>query len=133
MLQIWSPGDRYRGPDHRQPMIRAYVGRRGSVSGQLLPWRNDIHATNGTVSADQQHVEYKCRTFNDMPNTTGDRESQLWMTFMFKAVGGAYADLRKCRRIQVLMAISNAIGVEVNEYPGHPGCGLKAMRSRKIP
>ena len=56
-------------------------------------------------------------------------ESQL-DTFMFKAVGiGEISGAAGASA--VLMAISNAIGVEVNEYPATPDVILKAMRSKE--
>jgi CO/xanthine dehydrogenase Mo-binding subunit len=71
-------------------------------------------------------IDYKWRTFNEIPAYTGFvMESQI-DTFMFKALGigeisgAAFASA-------VLMAISNAIGADVKEYPATPAVVLKAM------
>ncbi|MDR1580447.1 MAG: xanthine dehydrogenase family protein molybdopterin-binding subunit [Synergistaceae bacterium] len=71
-------------------------------------------------------IEYKWRTFNELPEFDTVMLSSQFDTFLFKAVGvgeisgGAAASA-------CMSAISNAIGVEVKEYPATPAVILKAM------
>jgi CO/xanthine dehydrogenase Mo-binding subunit len=75
-------------------------------------------------------LEFKWRPFNQIPeHDCAILESQV-DSFMFKAIGigeisGAPA------ASAVLMAISNAIGVPINEYPATPAVILKALKGRK--
>ena len=75
-------------------------------------------------------IEYKCRTFNDMPKHSCVIEESHPDTFMFKAIGiGEISGAAGASA--VLMAISNAIGVEVNAYPATPDMILKAMKGKE--
>lgn len=75
-------------------------------------------------------IDYKWRTFNEFPPFYGYiMESQI-DSFMFKALGigeisGAAA------ASAVLMAVSNAIGVDIKEYPATPAVILKALGKAK--
>jgi CO/xanthine dehydrogenase Mo-binding subunit len=71
-------------------------------------------------------IDYKWRTFNDLPRYDGFvMESQI-DTFMFKALGiGEVTGAALASA--ALMAISNAIGVDVKEYPATPAVVLKAL------
>jgi CO/xanthine dehydrogenase Mo-binding subunit len=71
-------------------------------------------------------IDYKWRTFNEFPPYDAYvMESQL-DTFMFKAVGiGEISGAALASA--ALMAISNAIGVSVKEYPATPARVLKAL------
>ena len=71
-------------------------------------------------------IDYKWRTFNEMPPYKGYiMESQI-DSFMFKALGiGEISGAAGASA--VLMAISNAIGADVKEYPATPAVVLKAM------
>ncbi len=71
-------------------------------------------------------IDYKWRTFNEFPKYTGYvMESQI-DSFMFKAVGiGEISGAAGASA--VLMAVSNAIGADVKDYPATPAVVLKAM------
>jgi CO/xanthine dehydrogenase Mo-binding subunit len=71
-------------------------------------------------------TNYKWRTFNEFPHfDTCITESQ-WDTQYFKAIGfGEIAGAAAASA--ALMAISNAIGVEVKDYPATPAVILKAL------
>lgn len=71
-------------------------------------------------------IDYKWRTFNELPRYDGFvMESQI-DTFMFKALGiGEVSGAALASA--ALMAISNAIGVDVKEYPATPAVVLKAL------
>jgi CO/xanthine dehydrogenase Mo-binding subunit len=71
-------------------------------------------------------VNYKWRTFNEFPHfDTCITESQ-WDTHFFKAVGfGEIAGAAAAS--SAIMGISNAIGVEVMEYPATPDVVLRAL------
>ncbi|HME20835.1 MAG TPA: xanthine dehydrogenase family protein molybdopterin-binding subunit [Acetobacteraceae bacterium] len=71
-------------------------------------------------------IDYKWRTFNDLPRYDGFvMESQI-DTFMFKALGiGEVTGAALASA--ALMAISNAIGVDVKEYPATPAVVLEAL------
>lgn len=71
-------------------------------------------------------IEYKWRTFNEFPTFDTVMLSSQFDTFMFKALGvgeisGAAA------ASATMQAISNAIGVEVAEYPATPNVIFKAL------
>jgi CO/xanthine dehydrogenase Mo-binding subunit len=71
-------------------------------------------------------IDYKWRTFNEIPLYDAFvMESQV-DTFMFKALGiGEISGAALASA--VLMAISNAIGADVKEYPATPAVVLHAM------
>jgi CO/xanthine dehydrogenase Mo-binding subunit len=71
-------------------------------------------------------IDYKWRTFNEIPPYDAYvMESQI-DTFMFKAIGiGEISGAALASA--TLMAISNATGVSVKEYPATPRIVLKAM------
>lgn len=71
-------------------------------------------------------IDYKWRTFNEIPPYDAYvMESQV-DTFMFKAMGiGEISGAALASA--ALMAISNAIGVSVKEYPATPALILKAL------
>jgi CO/xanthine dehydrogenase Mo-binding subunit len=71
-------------------------------------------------------IDFKWRTFNEFPQYEGYvMESQI-DSFMFKALGiGEISGAAGASA--VLMAVSNAIGADVKEYPATPAVVLKAM------
>lgn len=71
-------------------------------------------------------LDYKWRTFNEFPQYTGYvMESQI-DSFMFKALGvGEISGAAGASA--VMMAVSNAIGADVKDYPATPAVVLKAM------
>lgn len=71
-------------------------------------------------------IDYKWRTFNEFPPYEGYiMESQI-DSFMFKSLGlGEISGAAGASA--VLMAVSNAIGADVKEYPATPAVVLKAM------
>jgi CO/xanthine dehydrogenase Mo-binding subunit len=71
-------------------------------------------------------IDYNWRTFNEFPKYDGYvRESQI-DSFMFKALGiGEISGAAGASA--VLMAVSNAIGVDVKEYPATPSVILKSL------
>jgi CO/xanthine dehydrogenase Mo-binding subunit len=71
-------------------------------------------------------IDYKWRTFNEIPPYDGFvMESQI-DTFMFKALGiGEISGAALASA--VLMGISNAIGADVKEYPATPAVVLRAL------
>jgi CO/xanthine dehydrogenase Mo-binding subunit len=71
-------------------------------------------------------IDYKWRTFNEFPPYEAyTMESQI-DSFMFKALGlGEISGAAGASA--VLMAVSNAIGADVKEYPATPAVVLKAM------
>jgi xanthine dehydrogenase molybdenum-binding subunit len=74
-------------------------------------------------------IDYKWRPFNEFPEfDMAILESQI-NTFHFKAVGvGEISGAAGAGA--VLMAISNAIGEEVSEYPAGPDVVLKAIAKK---
>lgn len=71
-------------------------------------------------------IEYKWRPFNELPHFESEILESQFDTFMFKAVGvgeisGAGA-ASAC-----MMAISNALGIDVQEYPATPDVILRAV------
>lgn len=81
-------------------------------------------ATKRTMTYDM--IEYKWRPFNDFPEyETCILESQF-DTFQFKATGvGEIAGAAAASA--TMQAISNAIGVQVSQYPATPDVILKAL------
>ena len=72
-------------------------------------------------------IDYKWRTFNEFPEFKTVMLSSQFDTFMFKAVGvGEIAGAASASA--VMQAISNAIGIEVSEYPATPSVILKVLR-----
>ena len=71
-------------------------------------------------------IDYKWRPFNEFPPYDGYvMESQI-DSFMFKALGiGEISGAAGASA--VLMAVSNAIGVDVKDYPATPSVILKAL------
>lgn len=71
-------------------------------------------------------IDFKWRTFNEFPPYDGYvMESQI-DSFMFKALGiGEISGAAGASA--VLMAVSNAIGADVKEYPATPAVVLRAM------
>jgi CO/xanthine dehydrogenase Mo-binding subunit len=71
-------------------------------------------------------IDYKWRPFNEFPAYDSYiMESQI-DSFMFKALGiGEISGAAGASA--VLMAVSNAIGADVKEYPATPSVVLKAM------
>ena len=71
-------------------------------------------------------VDYKWRTFKEFPPYDAVvLESQI-DSFMFKALGiGEISGAAGASA--VLMAISNAIGADIEEYPATPAVILKAL------
>ena len=71
-------------------------------------------------------IDYKWRTFNEFPPYDAYiMESQI-DSFMFKALGiGEISGAAGASA--VLMAISNAIGVDIKDYPATPAVILKAL------
>jgi CO/xanthine dehydrogenase Mo-binding subunit len=71
-------------------------------------------------------IDYKWRTFNEIPPYDAFvMESQI-DTFMFKASGIAEIS-GAAMASAALMAISNAVGADVKEYPATPAVVLKAI------
>ena len=103
----------------------------GSASMDTATMEECIYDVNGTGRMlNCSQLEYKCRTFNDMPKHDCVIEESHPDTFMFKAIGiGEISGAAGASA--VLMAISNAIGVEVNEYPATPDVILKAIKSKE--
>jgi CO/xanthine dehydrogenase Mo-binding subunit len=100
----------------------------GSASMDTATYEECIYDTEGTGRMlTNNMLEYKWRPFNQFPeHDCTIMESQI-DSFMFKAVGigeisGAAA------ASAVLMAVSNAIGTPVNEYPATPDVILKALQ-----
>jgi CO/xanthine dehydrogenase Mo-binding subunit len=77
-------------------------------------------------------IDYKWRPFNEFPQfDTVILESQI-ETFLFKAVGVGEIS-GAAGAAAVLMAISNAIGEEVSDYPATPDVILKAIAKSHSP
>lgn len=113
-------------------MVRMQLqGGVGSASLDTATMEECIYDTEGTGKMlTTGQIEYKCRTFNDMPKHSCVIEESHPDTFMFKAIGiGEISGAAGASA--VLMAISNAIGVEVNAYPATPDMILKAMKSKE--
>ena len=113
-------------------MVRMQLqGGVGSASMDTATMEECIYDVNGTGRMlNCSQLEYKCRTFNDMPKHDCVIEESHPDTFMFKAIGiGEISGAAGASA--VLMAISNAIGVEVNEYPATPDVILKAIKSKE--
>lgn len=113
-------------------MVRMQLqGGVGSASMDTALTEECIYDVNGTGRmVNCNMLEYKCRTFNDFPKHDCVIEESQPDTFMFKAIGiGEIAGAAGASA--VLMAISNAIGVEVNEYPATPDVILKAIKSKE--
>ncbi|HVI42578.1 MAG TPA: molybdopterin cofactor-binding domain-containing protein, partial [Anaerovoracaceae bacterium] len=71
-------------------------------------------------------IEYKWRTFNEFPHFDTVMLESQFDTFQFKAVGvGEIAGAAAASA--TMQAISNAIGVQVAEYPATPSVVLKAL------
>ncbi|MDR2197823.1 MAG: molybdopterin-dependent oxidoreductase [Coriobacteriales bacterium] len=71
-------------------------------------------------------IQNKWRTFNELPNFDCHLEESLFDTNHFKAIGfGEIAGAAAASA--AMMAISNALGVEVKEYPATPAVILKAL------
>jgi CO/xanthine dehydrogenase Mo-binding subunit len=71
-------------------------------------------------------LEYKWRTFNMFPKYDALMLSSQFDTFKFKAVGiGEIAGAAAAS--SCMQAISNAIGIQVAEYPATPAVILKAL------
>jgi CO/xanthine dehydrogenase Mo-binding subunit len=71
-------------------------------------------------------VNYKWRTFNEFPHFDTCIEESKWDTHFFQAVGfGEIAGAAAASA--AMMAISNAIGVEVKDYPATPDVILTAL------
>ena len=112
-------------------MVRMQLqGGVGSASLDTATMEECIYDVNGTGKMlTNSMLEYKCRTFNDMPKHASVIEESQLDTFMFKAVGiGAISGAAGASA--VLMAIPNAIGVAVNEYPATPDVIPKATQSK---
>lgn len=102
----------------------------GSASMDTATMEECIYDVNGTGKMlTSGQIEYKTRTFNEFPKHSAYIQESHPDSFMFKAIGigeisGAAA------ASAVLMAISNAIGVEVNTYPATPDVILKALHEK---
>lgn len=71
-------------------------------------------------------IEYKWRPFNDFPEYASTILESQFDTFQFKAVGvGEIAGAAAASA--AMQAISNAIGVQVSQYPATPDVILKAL------
>lgn len=112
-------------------MVRMQLqGGVGSASMDTATMEECIYDVNGTGKMlTSGQIEYKTRTFNEFPKHSAYIQESHPDSFMFKAIGigeisGAAA------ASAVLMAISNAIGVEVNTYPATPDVILKALHEK---
>ena len=113
-------------------MVRMQLqGGVGSASMDTATFEECIYDVNGTGRMlTTSQLEYKYRPFNDFPKHNCVIEESHPDTFQFKAIGiGEIAGAAGASA--VLMAISNAIGVEVNEYPATPAVILKAIKSKE--
>lgn len=81
-------------------------------------------ATGRNLSYDM--IEYKWRPFNEFPDYTTCFLESKFDTFQFKATGvGEIAGAAAASA--TMQAISNAIGVQVSQYPATPDVILKAL------
>lgn len=99
----------------------------GSACVDTATYEECIYDVKGTGRMlTNNMIEYKWRPFNEFPEHDAVvLESQV-DTFMFKAIGiGEISGAAGASA--VLMAISNAIGVPVDEYPATPEVILKAI------
>ncbi len=71
-------------------------------------------------------IEYKWRTFNEFPEFDTVLLSSQFDSFQFKA-GGVGEISGAAAASATMQAISNALGVEVSEYPATPNVILKAL------
>jgi CO/xanthine dehydrogenase Mo-binding subunit len=103
-----------------------YHGGIGSACVDTAIFEENIldHSTGRLLSASM--IDTKWRTFNEFPTYDAYvMESQI-DSFMFKALGlGEISGAAGASA--VLMAVSNAIGVDVKEYPATPSVVLNAM------
>ena len=113
-------------------MVRMQLqGGIGSACLDTATYEECIYDTEGTGRMMTNNMlEYKWRPFNEFPkHASAIVESQV-DSFMFKAIGiGEISGAASASA--VLMAVSNAIGAEVNEYPATPEVILKAVKGRK--
>jgi CO/xanthine dehydrogenase Mo-binding subunit len=71
-------------------------------------------------------IDYKWRTFNNFPQFDTVLLESEWDTGAFHAVG--FGEITPSPApAAILMAVSNAIGVEMTEYPCTPTKILRAM------
>ena len=71
-------------------------------------------------------IEYKWRTFNNFPEVDTSILQSQFDTYQFKAVGvGEIAGAAAASA--TMAAISNAIGIQVAQYPATPDVILKAL------
>jgi len=113
-------------------MVRMQLqGGIGSASVDTATFEECVYDVDGTGRMlTNSMLEYKWRTFNEFPVHRAVIEESQIDSFMFKAVGiGEISGAAGASAI--LMAISNAIGVEVNEYPATPDVILKAIKSKE--
>ena len=113
-------------------MVRMQLqGGIGSASVDTATFEECVYDVDGTGRMlTNSMLEYKWRTFNEFPVHRAVIEESQIDSFMFKAVGiGEISGAAGASA--VLMAISNAIGVEVNEYPATPDVILKAIKSKE--
>ena len=110
-------------------MVRMQMqGGIGSACLDTATYEECIYDVNGTGRMlTSNMLEYKWRPFNEFPkHASAIVESQV-DSFMFKAIGiGEISGAASASA--VLMAVSNAVGVEVNEYPATPAVILKALK-----
>ncbi|MDO4566379.1 MAG: xanthine dehydrogenase family protein molybdopterin-binding subunit [Oscillospiraceae bacterium] len=71
-------------------------------------------------------IDYKWRTFNNFPRFDAVILESLWETESFKAVG--FGEISPSPApAAILMAVGNAIGCEIKDYPCTPQAILRAM------
>jgi CO/xanthine dehydrogenase Mo-binding subunit len=112
-------------------MVRMQLqGGIGSACLDTATYEECIYDTEGTGRMlTSNMLEYKWRPFNEFPqHKSAILESQP-DSFMFKGIGiGEISGAASASA--TLMAISNAIGAVVNEYPATPAVILKAIKDK---
>jgi CO/xanthine dehydrogenase Mo-binding subunit len=98
----------------------------GSASGDTAIFEEGILDPATGRNLANNMIEYKWRTFNEFPDFDSVVDESQIDSFMFKAVGiGEVSGASVAGAI--MMAISNAIGADVKDYPATPDVILRAM------
>jgi CO/xanthine dehydrogenase Mo-binding subunit len=101
-------------------------GGLGSASGDTAIFEECIVDPEIGRNMANNLIDYKWRTFNEFPKFDSVVDESQIESFMFKAVGiGEVSGASTAGAI--MMAISNAIGADVKEYPAGPDVILRAM------
>lgn len=103
-----------------------FHGGIGSASLDTALFEETIIDPNNGLNLTYNMLEYKWRPFNEFPTYDAVMLSSQFDTFKFKAVGiGEIAGAAAAS--SCMQAISNAIGIQVAEYPATPAVILKAL------